>query len=313
MSRHATQQRWDRTRKVRVVAGVVILLSVGTIAGGLIVAHRSPGPTRPAAQSSKMSTPIAPPITSPVSREPQSTPIPPSTLESDFAQLEQRLDADIGLVIRQVGNAGGPVLLGKWSSGPAWSTIKVALAIAALRAQGTPDVTGAMRAAIVSSDNDAAEAMWENLGDPETAARKVEEVLRNYGDPTVVESRRLRPQFSAFGQTDWSLVNQATFVADAACDNQNAPIFDLMGQIESDQRWGIGIVADSRFKGGWGPSTSGSYLVRQIGVLQTKTGMVAVAMAAQPSSGSFADGTEDLNAIASWLKDHMDVLPSGQC
>ena len=170
-----------------------------------------------------------------------------------------------------------------------------------------------MRSAIVNSDNAAAESLWASLGDPATAARKVEDVLREYGDPTVVESQRLRPEFSAFGQTDWSLLNQATFVAGAVCDGRNGPIFDLMGQITSDQRWGIGNLPGSQFKGGWGPSTSGSYLVRQIGVLPTRTGRVAVAMAAQPASGSFTDGTQDLNQIAGWLKDHMEALPSGQC
>jgi hypothetical protein len=247
------------------------------------------------------------------SLQPQSTPIPPTSLESDFAQLQENLNAQIGIAVSGVGKGATPLLLGKWSTGPAWSTIKVALTIAALRAQGSSDVTDAMRAAIVDSDNDAAESVWESLGDPATAARKVEDVLREYGDPTVVESRRLRPQFSAFGQTDWSLLNQATFVAGAACDGKNGPIFDLMRHIAQGQRWGIGTLPDSQFKGGWGPSTSGSYLVRQIGVFPTANGMVAVAMAAQPASGSFDDGTQDLNEMATWLKDHMDALPSSQC
>jgi hypothetical protein len=263
------------------------------------------------------SVPAASPSTTPSpqasSVQPQSTPIPSTTLESDFAQLKESLDAEIGIAISGVGNGKTPLPLGEWPTGPAWSTIKVPLAIAALRAPGSPGVTDAMRAAIINSDNDAAESIWESLGDPATAARKVEEVLREYGDPTVVESRRLRPEFSAFGQTEWSLLNQARFVAGAVCDGRNDPIFDLMRQIAPDQRWGIGSDPDSQFKGGWGPSTSGSYLVRQIGVFPTATGRVAVAMAAQPSSGSFSDGTHDLDVIADWLKGHLDALPSSQC
>jgi hypothetical protein len=171
-----------------------------------------------------------------------------------------------------------------------------------------------MRAAIVNSDNDAAERLWESLGDPATAAGKVGDVLRGYGDPTVVESRRTYPPFSAFGQTDWSLRHAATFVAGAVCDPQNGPIFALMRQIAPDQQWGLGsLPEDTQYKGGWGPSRSGSYLVRQIGVLRTEAGFVAVAMAAEPRSGSFSDGTNDLNKIAAWLNKHTDALPFSQC
>jgi beta-lactamase class A len=54
-----------------------------------------------------------------------------------------------------------------------------------------------MRAAITESDNAAAESVWEQLGDPTTAAQKVEQILQDSGDPTTVESRKLRPEFTA--------------------------------------------------------------------------------------------------------------------
>jgi hypothetical protein len=66
----------------------------------------------------------------------------------------------------------------------------------------------------------------------------------------------------------------------------------LMGNVEGDQRWGLGLLPDSRFKGGWGPSLSGDYLVRQMGLVQTSRGMTAVALAAAPASGLFDDGTK---------------------
>ena len=72
------------------------------------------------------------------------------------------------------------------------------------------------------------------------------------------------------------------------------PIFTLMGRVEAVQRWGIGTIAGSRFKGGWGPSPTGAYLVRQIGIITTPNGMIAVALAAQPASGTYDDGTADL-------------------
>ena len=86
-----------------------------------------------------------------------------------------------------------------------------------------------------------------------------------------------------------------------------------MGEVEPSQTWGIGGIPGSEFKGGWGPSPSGKYLVRQIGVLTTPNGNIAVATAAEPESGSFDDGTQDLGEVAKWLTDHLTALPAGQC
>jgi hypothetical protein len=49
-----------------------------------------------------------------------------------------------------------------------------------------------MTLAITESDNAAAESIWGRLGDPVTAAHKVEDVLRQTGDPTIVQSQRVR-------------------------------------------------------------------------------------------------------------------------
>jgi hypothetical protein len=143
----------------------------------------------------------------------------------------------VGIVISAVGANPTQLAFGDWPTGPAWSTSKVPLTIAALREEHPPTVTDAMQAAITKSDNAAAESIWEKLGDPVTAGHKVESVLREYGDPTTVEWRKLRPEFTAFGQTIWSLSDQARFTAAAVCDSGNAPIFALMGQVDRVGGW----------------------------------------------------------------------------
>jgi hypothetical protein len=230
-------------------------------------------------------------------------------LAAEFAQLAGRLNATMGLAVTAVGSNEPALTYGDWQQGPAWSTIKVPLAIAAYRQQR--QVTADLRITITDSDNAAAEALWRQLGDPVTAAGKVQDVLRETGDPTTVESRKLRPEFTAFGQTIWSLADQARFAAQAFCDKQNDPIFALMGQIAPQQSWGIGTLTGAQFKGGWGPSTAGRYLVRQFGVLNS--GRLAVAIAAEPASGSFDDGTRALDEAAAWLSAHLAQLPAGQC
>jgi len=237
-------------------------------------------------------------------------------LESDFKDLQHQINGDVGLVLKPIGEGNSEVVLGSWTSGPAWSTIKLPLSIAALREYAEPKATSDMVAAITRSDNVAADALWRGLGDPAEAASKVEAVLRETGDNTVVQDQKLRsdrPELSAFGQTQWPLAEQARFLALSACDKRNDPIFALMGEVASDQSWGIGRLDGARYKGGWGPSVSGAYLVRQIGVLKTPFGQTAVAVAVQPDSGSFEDGTEALSRVAEWLSDHEVVLPTGNC
>ena len=238
---------------------------------------------------------------------------PADSLTTDFARLQSSLHATVGIAIGAVGSAQQPLLLGDLRGGPAWSTIKVPLVIAALRAEIPPVVTAAMTAAITESDNKAAESLWAGLGDPVTAANEVDAVLRENGDPTSVQSQRIRPEFSAFGQTDWALIDQVRFVSSAWCDGANAPVFALMGRVDPVQRWGIGAIDGTQFKGGWGPSRAGRYLVRQLGVLVTPGGMTAVALAARPDSGRFEHGTADLSMMADWLVSHLEALPTGRC
>jgi hypothetical protein len=275
-------------RRVWLIAGAAVLATVALVAGviiGLRLGNHNTSPHSPV----------------------------PAALAADFARLETQLQAVAGIAVSAVGDGQTPMMFGQWQSGPAWSTIKVPLIIAALREERPPEVTDAMTAAITESDNAAAESIWASLGDPVNAARKVDAVLRETGDPTTVQSQRVRPEFSAFGQTEWPLTDQVRFTSVAVCDKANAPVFALMGQVESDQRWGIGALPDSRFKGGWGPSPTGSYLVRQMGVLAGPTGMIAVALAAQPASGKLEDGIAALTEMATWLTAHMSALPTGQC
>ena len=296
---------------------MVIILVLGVVTGGIALgrhlATSSPSIIRGAAAHQKP-TPV------PGFAAPSSAPLPDVAIQDDserfeaeFAALTADLNATVGVVVQALGIGSAPIAAGLWSAGPAWSTIKVPLRIAGLRASNPPTVTDSMRAAITQSDNAAAESIWQSLGEPPAAALKVQQVMSQYGDPTLVESQKVRPEFTAFGQTNWSLSNQAAFLSSAMCDPSNGPIATLMGEIQSDQSWGLGALQDAQFKGGWGPSETGSYLVRQMGVVPLQNGSAVVAMAAEPASGSFDDATQILTRIAAWLDEHADLLPVGHC
>lgn len=271
---------------------------------------------RPGEPATPGSTRLSPPDTQ---AEP-STPSAPwtsdfSALEAEFPALEAKVGGRLAVALEAIRSPEHQVLLGGGTDDQAWSTIKVPLVIAALRQQGnSADITAEMRAAVTESDNGAAESIWARLGDPATAAVKVQDVLRNYGDQrTDVQSRKIRPEFTAFGQTRWSLKEQLRFLSGAYCDPANEAVFELMGTIEDAQKWGLGKLPGAQFKGGWGPDPAGDYLVRQIGVIATPTGRTAVAVAINPASGTLDDGIQALNTVAQWLSDHDDYLPAGTC
>ncbi len=305
-------------RRIRRDAALGAIVAAAIVVVAAIAVVKLSGPAAPRQQNPSAPTPLPAPGNAAQTPTRGGT-TPPSgpdvgALKADFASLQSAIDGRIGLMIAPVGNAASPVTLGQWTIGPAWSTIKVPLVIAALRENHSAEITDAMRAAIVNSDNAAAESIWDGLGDPATAAHTVEQVLVEADDHTTVESRKIRPQFTAFGQTQWSLTAQIRFAAFAACDERDAPVRALMGQIEQGQRWGLGDIPNAEFKGGWGPSEEGSYLVRQFGFLTHPSGAVSVvAVAVEPASGSFSDGTADLTKIGDWLNKRIATLPAGQC
>ena len=227
------------------------------------------------------------------------------SLETSFQELSGSVPATVGVAIAP---AGGTSVrsLGAWSTGVAWSTIKVPLAIAALRAGvGSRELVAN---AITQSDNAAAEKLWSQLGEPAEAGQKVQAVIDDAGDTsTVVESRRLRPGYTAFGQTQWSLSRQAQFAAGLPGIPDAARVVDLMHNLASDHRWGLAAKGFAA-KGGWGPGVAGDYLVRQFAIVPIEAGNVGVALAAQAHDGVFETGVDVLNSLADWLVDHLAEL-----
>jgi hypothetical protein len=215
-----------------------------------------------------------------------------SVLEKSFRELSGSLPATVGVAI--VSATRRPVSLGAWSSGVAWSTSKVPLAIAAVRAGSAS--RDQLFGTIARSDNAAAEELWSQLGDP--AAQLVQSVIREACDPTtVVESRRLRDEYTPFGQTVWSLADQARFAAGLSRVAGAVEILELMRSLSVEHRWGLAAKGFAA-KGGWGPGVSGDYLVRQFAVV---SGTAGVALAAEVGNGGYQAGVDVVNALADWI------------
>ncbi len=243
----------------------------------------------------------------------------PGGLAADFAKLQSELPGHMGLAVMAVGS-DRVLTLGDWSTGIAWSTIKVPLALAALR-RDPVGLADTARAAITESDNDAAQALWIALGGGEPAAEAVQSVLREAGDTVTDVADRHNPDAAqsiddpmVFGATPWSLADQVRFAAHLPCLRDASPVVDLMQQITDDQRWGLGSFVGAQFKGGWGPDDeTGAYLVRQFGLVPTRSGRIAIAIAAQPDSGSYEDAITMMNRLSALMAEHVHELHGGQC
>lgn len=231
-----------------------------------------------------------------------------------------RLPGEAGLVAGAPG-AGGPDLSGGgFSTGDAWSTIKVPIAERVLKDFGGPNGIGSTRSAnitnaITLSDNDAAAALFADLekkhGGLAPASEAVGEMLRQAGDGETVILTEGRDSFSTYGQTDWSLASQFRYMAALAggCIGDSASRTFLLGQMAAvggSDVFGIGAAGfPARWKGGWGPEPDGRYLVRQMGVMEVDGKEIVLAMAAIPDDGTFESGQSMLSQIARWTAAHL--------
>ncbi|MEJ5998859.1 hypothetical protein [Corynebacterium sp. H130] len=207
---------------------------------------------------------------------------------------------DISDILAQYGGTAGIALVdatGTHTAGPlqsdvAWSTIKVPIVLAATR-QGSAD-PALVSSAIRASDNASAQVLWDSLG-PQAGSLVATEIGKVAPAPKVV-SQVTRPGFSAFGQTQWALTDQASFGFKLQCHDLASSVTPHMGAISNGGGYGLGTLDQAAFKGGWGPDVNGNYLARQFGFVQTPRGTVGVAIAAK--AGSYGNDQAMLTALA---------------
>ncbi|MDF0529128.1 hypothetical protein P0W64_15190 [Tsukamurella sp. 8F] len=232
------------------------------------------------------------------------------SLAAGFAAARTAAGEPVGVAIAPGGGRAGTVL-GDEAGGSAWSTMKVPMAVAALQRFGR-SVQADVSAAIVHSDNDAAERLWVKLGRGSQAAASVQKVLRAGGDgATVVDP------VQGWGDTAWTNANASNFAAGLACVPQGQAVLALMKGVDATQQWGAASLPGAAVKGGWMPTSGdekdkdGAYFVRQIAVVQTGRGQTAIAMST--TAKSYTAGTQALDRIGAWLRANQSKLPAGHC
>lgn len=199
---------------------------------------------------------------------------------------------DAGIAILEGGKSA---LAGDITSGPAFSTMKAPISAAVYRKNGGPGRwAGDIRAALQKSENNAAFRLWDSLGGVQTAAKKVDAVLRDAGDSatkTSTTKQGCSSCLSVYGQTDWALSDQATWLQGALKSNKGEfkYITDIMkGVSGDDETFGFGEISGAiLWKGGWGDNDAGGW-ARQVGLMKVNGKKRIVAVIAKAESASAA-------------------------
>ena len=230
----------------------------------------------------------------------------------DVQAVLDRIVAEHGNVGIAVSDGTTTVEAGRTAPEAAWSTSKVPVLIAANRTGGADNQL--VSSAITYSDNEAARTAWATLGEAAAAAQAAQSVIAEAGDTaTQVQSQVTRPEFTAFGQTMWSVGNQAKFMAGLRCVEGAQPIIDAMGVADPAQSYGLRTLPGAFMKGGWGPSPAGAYDVRQMGIVQLGGHDVAVAMIASAPDGQYASAQSVLTSMAEDLAQADTQWPTPAC
>ena len=254
-----------------------------------------PEPTLSSSASAAPTTPTSDPKDAPV-----------STARTPQEAIEAIVADNPGTGIAVAGG-GEVVSAGVTQPVAAWSTAKVPLAIAAERA-GVADPEVVSRA-ITFSDNAAADTLWTSLGGGQQAAQATQAII---GTATVPATPP-RAGFSAFGQTQWSVADQAEFAASLGCLDGAEPVLAAMGDADPAQAYGLSTLEGALKKGGWGPSADGGYEARQMGLVTLSGKTVAVAIYAKAPTGDYGQAQQMLTRLAQQLAAADVTWPEAGC
>ncbi|MGV0404610.1 hypothetical protein ACUY3C_06750 [Corynebacterium marquesiae] len=214
--------------------------------------------------------------------------------DSVRTQLDRAVDkaarkyhAKVGVAI----SAGDvTIAVGDKGKGPVWSTIKVPIAIAALKDGADKSLVDL---AIKESDNDAAYSLWSQVQWHEGSADKaVEELLEDYGSHADIHN-------TAFGYSTWSLKDQAVFGAELPCIEEADYVHKVLKDIVSWQKIGLSKEERTRAKSGWGlDEDENEYTYRQFGVHEVTGKRVGVALSVVTDGEDYAKAEPAVKYLA---------------
>ena len=224
------------------------------------------------------------PATAPSAPNPDSV---RTQLDRAVEKTTRKYHAKVGVAI-SAGN--DTIAVGDKGKGPVWSTIKVPIAIAALKDGADKSLVDL---AIKESDNDAAYSLWSQVQWHEGSADKaVEELLEDYGSHADIHD-------TAFGYSTWSLKDQAVFGAELPCIEEADYVHKVLKDIVSWQKIGLSKEERTRAKSGWGlDEDENEYTYRQFGVHEVTGKRVGVALSVVTDGEDYAKAEPAVKYLA---------------
>ncbi|MCZ9301726.1 hypothetical protein [Corynebacterium marquesiae] len=246
------------------------------------------------------------PATAPSAPNPDSV---RTQLDRAVDKAARKYHAKVGVAI----SAGDvTIAVGDKGKGPVWSTIKVPIAIAALKDGADKSLVDL---AIKESDNDAAYSLWSQVQWHEGSADKaVEELLEDYGSHADIHN-------TAFGYSTWSLKDQAVFGAELPCIEEADYVHKVLKDIVSWQKIGLSKEKRTRAKSGWGlDEDENEYTYRQFGVHEVTGKRVGVALSVVTDGEDYAKAEPAVKYLAHEMVGIVDrgvkkgiIKPSAHC
>ena len=224
------------------------------------------------------------PATAPSAPNPDSV---RTQLDRAVEKTARKYHAKVGVAI-SAGN--DTIAVGDKGKGPVWSTIKVPIAIAALKDGADKSLVDL---AIKESDNDAAYSLWSQVQWHEGSADKaVEELLEDYGSHADIHD-------TSFGYSTWSLKDQAVFGAELPCIEEADYVHKVLKDIVSWQKIGLSKEERTRAKSGWGlDEDENEYTYRQFGVHEVTGKRVGVALSVITDGEDYAKAEPAVKYLA---------------
>jgi hypothetical protein len=228
-----------------------------------------------------------------------------SALTQTIVYLEDKYQTSLGVAIAPIAPAGRafmrPWTGGSLVTGYAWATADLPVALAVLREPKEPNDPEYLLTRAFNDSSAAGDlALWQYLGTDTVAAEKTQAIIVEAGDlNTVVRVNEASAALAPFGQTRWTLSDQAMFMGSFYCMTESDRVLTHMRQPSLDDTYGLGLLPSVRVKSGSGTEPNGVDSLRQIALVEVATGTpYAVAVSAIAIDGSLATAKAALNELA---------------
>ena len=318
--RNGARRVWHAPLPATAVGMALVLCAV--IAFG---ASRSSNGRPPAVEVTASETPTPTPTTSPSPTRTPSTPEPVddpklALLQTQVDSIQSRYGVRIGLGVAGVAPVGqrytATWTAGSLTSGPAWGTLDVPIAVAILDLDSLPsNLTYMLTKSISESSLSSDEALYTFLGNTETASKAVDRVFQEYGDPvTTVATSTSRQGIPAFTQTDWTVASQSEFAGQLWCSSSDWYIISRMQHVDDEHSYGFGNVVSSYIKTSEGTTEDGSVVLRQMAIIPTSNGnRVGVSLVVTARAGQADTAREAADAVAGQVYFTAHGFGAGHC